>query len=268
MTFDFEKYKKNKQEKGEWLPKELYDLVKKEKERKFQEWKQEKINKGEWLPKEEYIKRKRKREDENEEKELKSHDLLIKKLKLNIKREIIFDTETTGIGKTDKIVEISFIELIDGVKTGRSFQSFFNPVIKISKGAYAVHKITDEDVKDSPLFKEKAEEIISFIGTSSLVAHNARFDMNFLNRELIEAGWQPYPCDRFIDTLKIAKHFYEKNNSLDNLCNRFEIDNRKRNNKEGGRHSAHEDTILLYHVYCKFNDMLKKENLTPYDFKL
>lgn len=277
MTFDFDEYKKYKQDKGEWLPKELYDLVKEKKKQSFEEWKQAKKDRGEWLSDDEYRKlknNKRKRQDEDdgqaEKKEmvLKEHDSLTKKLKIEIKREVIFDTETTGRGKTDKIVEISLIEVIDGVKTGRSYQSFFNPVIKISQGAWKVHKITNEDVKDSPLFKEKAEEIISFIGTSHLVAHNARFDMNFLNRELNEAGWQSYPADRFICTWKIAKHFFEKDNSLDKLCQKFEIDNTKRNTREGGRHSAHEDTILLYEVYKKFNNMLKEEFLTPYDFRL
>lgn len=277
MTYDFDEYKKYKQEKGEWLPKELYDLVKEKRKKSFEEWKQAKKDKGEWLPDNEYKKlknNKRKRnilEDENNDirdTTLKEHSLLTKKLKIEIKREVIFDTETTGVGKKDKIVEISLIEVIDGVKTGRSYQSFFNPVIKISQGAWKVHKITNEDVKDSPLFKEKAEEIISFIGTSHLVAHNANFDMNFLNRELNEAGWHSYPANRFICTLKIAKHFYEKDNSLDNLCQRFEIDNTKRSLKEGGRHSAHEDTILLYEVYKKLNNMLKEDFLTPYDFRL
>jgi len=263
MTLSFEEWKKLKQEKGEWLPEEEY--IKLKRLQRFEEWKKLKQEKGEWLPREEYIEsRKRKREESKVE--LKSHDLLIKKIKLDIKREVIFDTETTGISNKDKIVEISFIEVIDGIKTGRSYQSFFNPLIKISKGAYEVHKITNEDVKNAPLFREKAEEIIKFIGSSNLVAHNAKFDMGMINRELINSGWQPYPGDRFIDTLKIARYLFpnHKRHKLDTLCQKFEVDNSNRISSK--RHSAHEDTILLYHVYCQMNKLLKEQNLSPYDF--
>ena len=265
MSFNFEEWKKAKQEKGEWLPREEY--LKKRRKKRFEEWKKAKQEKGEWLSREEY-QNSRKRKREEEEKELKSHELLIKKIKLDVKREVIFDTETTGIGNKDRIVEISFIEVIDGIKTGRSYQSFFNPLIKISKGAYQVHKITNEDVKDAPLFREKVEEIIKFVGNSHLVAHNAKFDMGMINRELISAGWQPFPENRFIDTLKISRYLFpeEKKHKLDTLCERFKVDNSNRVSSQ--RHSAHEDTILLYHVYCQLNTLLKQKNLTPYDFRL
>lgn len=258
MSNNFEEWREEKKRKGEWLSDEEY----RQKRKRVKEWREEKKRKGEWLPYEEYLL-------EQKKDTLKNHETIlnIKDEEIIIKREVIFDTETTGLSDKDKIVEISFIEVIDGVKTGRSYQTFFNPLIRISKKACEIHKITNEDVKDAPLFREKAEEIIRFIGTSSLVAHNATFDMKFLNRELIHSGWHPYPKSRFIDTVKIARFlFCKEKNRLDDLCDRFKIDNHNRIATQ--RHSAHEDTVLLYHVYIKLCDLLKEKNLSPYDFKL
>ena len=186
---------------------------------------------------------------------------------LEIRRELVFDTETTGLANTDKIVELSLIELIDGVKTGRRLHHFFNPVIKISRRASEIHGITNEKLIDAPLFADKVEDLIRFIGHGTIIAHNAKFDQRMLNNELCRLGWQPYPDDRFIDTLAIARFLYpgEKNNQ-DALCARFKVDNHNR--VTTGIHSAYEDTIQLYHVYCKLSNELEKIDRCTHDFKI
>ena len=262
----------------------------------FDEWKRNKISKGLWLPEKEYRaskKRKREEDDEEEEKRLKSHKILFedfvkrhapindlledledsdsrssaKEIKTSINRELVFDTETTGLSNRDKIVELSLLELIDGIKTGRKLHYFFNPVIKISRRAREIHQITNEKVADAPLFADKAEEIIKFIGEGIIIAHNAKFDQRMLNNELRNAGWEPYPDKRFIDTLEIARFLYPgQKNDQDSLCQRFEIDNHNR--VTTGIHSAYEDTIQLYFIYSELNKMLKEEKLNAYDFKI
>ena len=278
MTFDYDAWKKEKEEKGEWMSPEMYFLFKRDQQAKKDRWIKEKKSKGEWLPLNEYLdqqekegklRKKRKREEEpGDDVILKSHNLLVKKSKLDIRREVIFDTETTGLREEDRILEISFIEVIDGIKTGRSYHSFFNPEVNITQKAYEIHRITNEKVKDSPLFKDKVEEMIEFIADSHLVAHNAKFDMNMINKGMIDAGWDPYPENRFIDTLKMARYLYpqDKKHRQDDLCLKFELDNKQR--LESGIHSAVEDTALLYHIYAKMCTELKEQNLSPYDFTL
>jgi DNA polymerase-3 subunit epsilon len=262
----------------------------------FEEWKKKKIERGDWLPEKEYkrrMKRKREAEDQEEAKALKSHRILYeeytqkcapindiledlednddhektKKVRALINREMVLDTETTGLSNQDKIVEISILELIDGIKTGRKFHTFFNPEIKITKKAVEIHNITNEKVKDQPLFASRAEEIIKFIGESVIIAHNAKFDQRMLNNELKRAGWEPFPDCRFIDTLEISRFLYPKEkNNQDALCRRFEIDNYNR--EKTGLHSAYEDTVLLYFVYQNLKSELEKRKLNPYDFKI
>lgn len=259
----------------------------------FEEWKKKKIERGEWIPEKEYrASKKRKRESDDEE-TLKSHNLLFenfvkkyapindiiedledmdekskkKKIKTIINRELILDTETTGLSNQDKVVELSLLELIDGIKTGRTLHYFFNPEIKISKRAQEIHRITNEKVADAPLFKDKAEEIIKFIGEGVIIAHNAKFDQRMLNNELKRSGWKPYPNKRFIDTLEIARFLYPgQKNDQDSLCQRFSIDNHNR--VTTGIHSAYEDTIQLYFIYKHLSDQLKEEKLNAYDFKI
>lgn len=272
----------------------------------FEEWKKNKIRQGHWLSDEEYrASKKRRRDSDNtgekgdtkkrkySEESLKSHNILFedfvkkhaplhdiiedledadsainrKKIKTIINREIVLDTETTGLSNQDKIVEISLLELIDGIKTGRTLQYFFNPVIKISRRAQEIHRITNEKVANAPLFGDKAEEIIKFIGEGVIIAHNAKFDQRMLNNELKAAGWKPYPDKRFIDTLEIARFLYPKQkNDQDSLCQRFSIDNHNRITT--GIHSAYEDTIQLYFIYTNLCELLKEEKLSPYDFKI
>lgn len=243
----------------------------------FKSWKKNKKKKGQWLSRNEFLMRRRNHIRRHEE--LFAHFLKYqsplndKKEDQNdreealFKREIILDTETTGLSEFDKIVEISLLELIDGVKTGRRLHYFFNPKIKISKRAVEIHNITNEKLKNAPLFSNKAEEIIKFIGNATIIAHNASFDRRMLNQELIDCGWEIYPQKRFIDTLEIARFLYPKvSNSQDALCQRFNIDNYNR--VTTGIHSAYEDTIQLYFIYKNLNEALKKHNLNAYNFKI
>lgn len=252
----------------------------------YEKWKQEKIDRGDWLEKDEYLKsRKRKREPVEEEpqktaKVLRPHKevlMMRKEIKViieepcdssfAIKRELIFDTETTGLSNNDRIVEFSLIELIDGIKTGRRLHKFLNPEFNIPKKAIEVHGITNERIADAPLFKDVVEDIITFIGHGTIIAHNARFDQRMLNNELERLGWEPYGNERFIDTLAMAKSLYPGEScKQDALCARFNINNIMREKTK--LHSAYEDTVVLYHIYGKLCEELKKIDRTAYDFKI
>ncbi len=190
-----------------------------------------------------------------------------KKPKIFVRREIILDTETTGLTNEDAIVEISMLELVDGIKTGRKFHSFLNPKVNITKKAVEIHRITNETVKDQPTFEKIAEDVIRFIGDGTIIAHNAGFDRRMLNNELHRYGWEPYPEKRFIDTLEISRYLFPKEkNSQDALCQRFGIDNKHR--VASGIHSAVEDTAHLYKIYQELSKILQDKSLTPYHFKL
>lgn len=263
----------------------------------FELWKKRKIEKGEWLSHEEFTRKKdierrdyllRELELVNRRLNPRSHEELkeeftkfekeenaTKKNKKRkreeednlVKREIIIDTETTGLGNEDRIVEISAIELIDGIKTGRRFHRFLNPEIKIPKKAIEIHRITNEKVEDCPKFKDICEDFIKFIGEGVMIAHNSKFDMRMMNNELARCGWKKFEKTRFIDTLEIARYLFpgEKNNQ-DALCSRFGINNSIR--AETGLHSATEDTALLYLIYQRMISLLEEKKLTPYDFKI
>ena len=184
---------------------------------------------------------------------LKPHSLVIPSGGLS-NREIIFVCETTGLYNNDGIIEISMIEMIDGVKTGRNFHCFFNPLVNITKKAEEIHKITNEKLEDYPIFKSKVVDIISFIGNAQIVAHNSNFDMRMLNNELERAGWEGYQKTRFIDTLAISRKLFPNcSNSQDSLCKRFNLDNNNR--LKTGIHSAKEDTELLYIIYNKLKEL-------------
>ena len=242
----------------------------------FKNWKKRKMDRGEWLSDEEYKKKKKMDKDE-----VKLHSTLKKEFEdfyekevnkeecsneAKINREIILDTETTGLCDFDCIVEISLLEMIDGVKTGRNYHKFLNPNRVISKKAMQIHRITNEKVKDCPLFKDIVEEIIKFIGSATIIAHNAKFDRRMLNNELKRCDWEEYSESRFIDTLEIARYLFpDEKNSQDHLCKRFEIDNWNR--VTTGIHSAMEDTAHLYLIYKELTLLLKEKDLSPYDFK-
>ncbi len=164
-------------------------------------------------------------------------------------REIVLDTETTGFEpeEGDRIVEIGAVELNNHVPTGRTYHQYINPQRAMPKGAFEVHGLGDDFLRDKPLFRDIADAFVAFIGDAHLVIHNAAFDMKFLNAEL---GWvdrPALPMDRAIDTLAIArKKFPGSPASLDALCRRFGIDNSSRT-----LHGALLDSEILAEVYLE-----------------
>lgn len=164
-------------------------------------------------------------------------------------RHIIFDTETTGLDNTlDRIIEIGGVELDNHFPTGRSFHVYINPGDrKVHPDALAVHGITDEFLADKPTFAEVVEEIAAFFDGASLVAHNATFDIGFVNAELARVGLPPVETHRVVDTLALARRRHPMGpNSLDALCRRYGIDNSHRT-----KHGALLDAELLAEVYIE-----------------
>ncbi|MCF3639963.1 DNA polymerase III subunit epsilon [Rhizobium sp. TRM95111] len=164
-------------------------------------------------------------------------------------REIIFDTETTGLdNRADRVIEIGGIELDNHFPTGRTLHLYVNPGDrKVHPDALAVHGITDEFLKDKPSFAEVAEEIIAFFGDAKWVAHNATFDMGFMNAEFERLGLPPIGNERVTDTLALARRKHPMGpNSLDALCRRYGIDNSHRT-----KHGALLDSELLAEVYIE-----------------
>jgi DNA polymerase-3 subunit epsilon len=166
-----------------------------------------------------------------------------------IVREIVFDTETTGLSPQggDRMVEIGCVELINRVETGRTFHAYFNPDRTMPPGAEQVHGLSDIFLSDKPRFHELCEDLLEFIGESPLVAHNASFDFGFVNHELTLCG-RPLVCtSRMIDTLAIARSRHPgAKHSLDALCARFGIDRSLR-----VKHGALIDAQLLSQVYVE-----------------
>ena len=166
-------------------------------------------------------------------------------------REIIFDTETTGIfpGDGHRIVEIGAVEMIGKVVTGKSFHTYIDPCRQMPKDAQAVHGLSTAFLPGQPVFEMIIDEFLTFIGDDPLVAHNAVFDMEFLNWELKRANMPLIPHTRAIDTLEIArkKHPGGKN-TLDGLCSRYNVDLSART-----KHGALLDAELLAQVYVELS---------------
>ncbi|MEP0390542.1 MAG: DNA polymerase III subunit epsilon [Erythrobacter sp.] len=166
-------------------------------------------------------------------------------------REVIFDTETTGLDpKTgDRMVEIGCVEMIDRVETGNSYHAYYNPERDMPAAAEAVHGLSADFLSGKPLFSETADELLEFLGDAPLVAHNAAFDFGFLNTELERIGREPISMDRMVDTVAIArkKHPGAKL-SLDALCTRYGVDRSHR-----VKHGALLDAELLAQVYVELN---------------
>jgi len=164
-------------------------------------------------------------------------------------REIVFDTETTGLNPAggDRMVEIGCVEIYNRVETGRNFHAYFNPERAMPSEAEAVHGLSTVFLSDKPFFSEVAEALLDFIEDSPLVAHNASFDFGFLNFELERSGRPAVPMARMVDTLMLArsKHPGAKH-SLDALCMRFGIDRSHR-----VKHGALLDAQLLAQVYVE-----------------
>ncbi|MDK4713745.1 DNA polymerase III subunit epsilon [Rhizobium sp. CNPSo 4039] len=164
-------------------------------------------------------------------------------------REIIFDTETTGLdNRADRIIEIGGIELFNHFPTGKTLHIYINPGDrKVHPDALAVHGITDEFLTGKPLFETVADEILEFFGDAKWIAHNATFDMGFVNAEFARLGRPPILPDMVIDTLAMARRKHPMGpNSLDALCRRYGIDNSHRT-----KHGALLDSELLAEVYIE-----------------
>lgn len=168
-------------------------------------------------------------------------------------REIVLDTETTGISpaKGHRLIEIGCVELENHVPTGRVYHEYMNPQRDVEKGAFEVHGLSTAFLSDKPLFADLAAGFIEFIGDTPLIIHNAPFDMGFLNAELTRLNHPDLPkelsMDQAIDTLKMARQKYPgAQNSLDALCRRFGVDNSGRE-----KHGALLDSELLAEVYLE-----------------
>jgi DNA polymerase III subunit epsilon len=162
-------------------------------------------------------------------------------------REIAFDTETTGFKPSEghKIVEIGAVELINRVPTGKSFQTYLNPQRDVPKDAAQIHGLTTEFLLDKPLFAEKIDEFLDFLGESKLIIHNAAFDMRFLNYEMKQVGKKAWSDELVFCTLEFARgKFPGSPASLDALCKRFNIDTSART-----KHGALLDAELLAEMY-------------------
>jgi DNA polymerase-3 subunit epsilon len=164
-------------------------------------------------------------------------------------REIVFDTETTGLNPAggDRMVEIGCIEIVNRVETGRTFQAYFNPDRDMPFEAQEVHGLSNLFLSDKPRFSERVEELLEFLEDSPLVAHNAGFDFGFLNHELEKCGRPSVSMSRMRDTLQLARIRHPgAKHSLDALCMRFGIDRSHR-----VKHGALLDAQLLAQVYVE-----------------
>jgi DNA polymerase-3 subunit epsilon len=164
-------------------------------------------------------------------------------------REIVLDTETTGLDPAQghRLVEIGCIELVNRIPSGVAFHRYINPERDIPAEAVAIHGIDNERVKNERVFAEIADELLDFLGDAPLVAHNALFDLGFLNAELERAGRALVARERVVDTLLLARRKHPGGpNRLDDLCQRYRIDNSRRT-----RHGALLDAELLAEVYVE-----------------
>ena len=165
-------------------------------------------------------------------------------------REIVFDTETTGFNYSgdDRLVEIGCIEMVNHTPTGKTFHCYINPEREVPEAVVKVHGLTTEFLSDKPKFAEIADDFVKFIGDAKLVAHNAVFDINFINAEFRRLGMPEVSWDRMVDTLAISrkKNPHLAKHSLDALCVRYGIDNSNRD-----LHGALLDARLLAEVYIE-----------------
>jgi DNA polymerase III subunit epsilon len=168
---------------------------------------------------------------------------------MNMLREVILDTETTGLDPAngDRVVEIGAIELLNHLPTGRTFHVYINPERDMPKEAEAVHGLSTAFLRDKPVFAAIAQDFLDFIGDATLIIHNASFDVAFLNAELAFLRLPALLPERVVDTLHIARQKHPGSaNSLDALCRRYGIDNSRRT-----KHGALLDSELLAEVYLE-----------------
>jgi DNA polymerase-3 subunit epsilon len=166
-----------------------------------------------------------------------------------IMREIVLDTETTGLTPYEghRLVEIGAIEIVHQVPTGRVFHQLINPERDVPPEAAAIHGHTAIKLRDKPVFATIVDDILSFIGDAPLVIHNAGFDLEFLNAELARVARKTIEAERIVDTLALARKKHPGlPNSLDSLCDRYKINRSGRT-----KHGALLDAQLLAEVYCE-----------------
>ena len=186
-------------------------------------------------------------------------------------REIIFDTETTGLSARDgdRLVEIGCVELVNRIETGRTYHCYYNPERSMPQEAFAVHGLSETFLSDKPKFASKADELLEFLEDSPLVAHNAGFDFSFLNAELEACGRKAVSRFRMVDTVHMARQLHPgSKHSLDALCNRYGIDRSHRI-----KHGALLDAELLAQLYIEMtggrqigltlDDAANKPSATP-----
>jgi DNA polymerase III subunit epsilon len=164
-------------------------------------------------------------------------------------REIVFDTETTGTEplKGDRIVEIGCVELMNHVPTGKTFHTYLNPERPMSDGAFRVHGLSDEFLADKPLFASVAADFAAFIAGARLIAHNASFDIGFVDMEFGRLDLPGLDRSLVVDTLTMARRKHPgASNSLDALCARYGIDTSRRT-----KHGALLDSEILAEVYVE-----------------
>jgi DNA polymerase-3 subunit epsilon len=164
-------------------------------------------------------------------------------------REIVFDTETTGLSPNDghRLVEIGCVEIVNRCETGRTFHKYINPERSMPSEAEAVHGLSAIFLSDKPCFHEIVDELVEFLGDAPLIAHNASFDFTFLNWELENCGRDPVPMSRMVDTLAMARTRHPgAKHSLDALCTRYGVDRSQRI-----KHGALLDAELLTQVYVE-----------------
>jgi DNA polymerase-3 subunit epsilon len=164
-------------------------------------------------------------------------------------REIVLDTETTGLDPSDghRIIEIACLELESHIPTGKSFHTLVQPERDIPEEALRVHGLSAEKLAAAPVFAAITDNLLAFIGDSPLVIHNAEFDLKFLNAEFSRLGRPALAPSRGIDTIALAKRrFPGARYSLDELCRRFNIDLSVR-----AKHGALIDAQLLSEVYLE-----------------
>jgi DNA polymerase-3 subunit epsilon len=164
-------------------------------------------------------------------------------------REIVFDTETTGLDPADghRLVEIGCIEILNHIPTGQVFHAYLNPERDVPQDAFAVHGLSTDFLADKPRFADIVDDLLAFIGDARLVAHNAEFDLRFLNAELARPQRPMIGAERIRDTLALARRRHPGlPNSLDALCARYGVDNSRRT-----KHGALLDAEILAEVYAE-----------------
>ncbi len=164
-------------------------------------------------------------------------------------RELVLDTETTGFEPAEghRIVEIGAVELVNLMPTGRTYHQYINPERDMPQGAFEVHGLSEDFLRDKPIFADVADAFLEFVAGDRLVIHNASFDMRFLNAELEWASKPRLGPDQAFDTLTFARKKYPgAPASLDALCRRFGIDNSART-----KHGALLDSEILAEVYLE-----------------